>query len=85
MAETHDTSRGIASTCEQGHRQVLLTPDMEAAEARELAGLLDGTSALYIAPPRTHPIPGSTLGRCGLCGAWITCTLVGYEEERAYG
>jgi len=73
--------RGITSTCEQGHRQVLVTPDMGEAEAQQLAGLLDGTSPLYRYPPRTHPLPGSTIGRCGICGAWLTCTLVGYGGE----
>jgi len=54
---------------------------MGEAEAQQLAGLLDGTSPLYRYPPRTHPLPGSTIGRCGICGAWLTCTLVGYGGE----
>jgi hypothetical protein len=75
------TDRGIHAVCTQGHEQRLYTPDMPAGEARSLAGLMDGTHPLYQYPPREHPLPESVVGRCGICGAWLTCTLFGYDEE----
>jgi hypothetical protein len=81
QAPAHQILRGILVTCEQGHSQQVFTPNMPQEEARSLAGLLDGTHPLLAAPPRAHPVPGSTVGRCEMCGAWLTCALFGYEES----
>lgn len=72
--------RGILATCENGHEQRILLPQTPRGEAVVLAGFLDGTSALFRTPPREHELPGSKLGRCGLCNAWLTCALFGYGE-----
>jgi hypothetical protein len=79
--ETHEAMRGILATCENGHEQRLLTPDRTVRSARRLAGIMDGTSPFYAFPPRTHPIQGGKVGKCGICDAWISCTLFGYEDE----
>lgn len=71
---------GIRITCELGHTQILTTPDMTEAEARLFAGLLDGTSPLFVVSPRTQPRSDALFGRCLRCGTWLTGTLVGYEE-----
>ena len=42
---------GILARCDNGHEQHLLTPDYDRARAAQLAGLIDGTSPLYQAPP----------------------------------
>ena len=76
---------GILARCDNGHEQHLLTPDYDRARAAQLAGLLDGTSPLYQAPPRMRPFPGSVVGRCGICGGWLTCTLVGYDDTTPEG
>jgi hypothetical protein len=80
-APTHEIMRGIRITCERGHTQQIYTPNHDVKAAQLLAGLLDGTSPLFVALPRTHPIIGSTIGRCDLCGAWLACMLFGYDEE----
>jgi hypothetical protein len=80
MTDAPRAPRGIRATCDQGHTQDIYTPDMEIEEARAFAGLLDGTSPLYQCPPRSHPIPGGTVGRCEICGGWITCVLRGYAD-----
>jgi hypothetical protein len=36
-----------------------------------LIGLLEGSSPLYIMPPG----PSSPIGRCGVCGGKLKCTL----------
>lgn len=40
------------------------------------AGLLDGTSTMYAFPPG----PDSPIGKCGVCGAKITCTVSDLKE-----
>lgn len=82
---TDPQTPGILARCDNGHEQLLLTPVYDRARAAVLAGLLDGTSPLYAAPPRTHPFPGSVVGRCGICGGWLTCTLVGCQQLRPEG
>ena len=72
---------GIEARCERGHTQRIATPGMGAPRVRQLAGLIDGTSELFVVPPRDTPVPGSTLARCGICGSWMTCTLYGYDQE----
>ena len=67
---TDPQTPGILVRCDTGHEQHLLTPDYDQARAAQLAGLIDGTSPLYQAPPRTHPFPpfpGPVIGRCGIC------------------
>ena len=39
--------------------------------AETLAGLLDGSSPLYIYPPGE----GSPIGKCAVCGAKLNCTV----------
>ena len=82
---TDPQTPGILVRCDTGHEQLLLTPIHDRARAAQLAGLLDGTSLFYATPPRTHPSPGSIIGRCGRCGGWLTCTLVGYDEATPAG
>jgi len=40
-------------------------------DAELFAGLLDGTSTMYVYPPG----PESVLGKCGTCGAKIRCVV----------
>ena len=79
---SHDHEQGILIRCADGHEQRLYLSDYDAARARQLAKLLDGTSPLFVSPPRNNPIPGSLLGRCHICCSWLTCTLFGYTEPR---
>lgn len=62
--------------CANGHEQQLKIqkPDKrdEEALARNLAGLLDGSSLLYLYPPGE----GSPIGKCGICQAQIKATVV---------
>ncbi len=80
-----ESSRGILAVCDNGHEMRVYTPDMGAKEAQRLAGLIDGRSPLYRYAPRT-PAPDVTdILLCGLCRAWMTCTLFGYEHSAAGG
>jgi hypothetical protein len=44
-----------------------------------LAGLLDGTSPFYIYPPGE----GSPIGKCAICGAPYTCTVLEINDGQA--
>lgn len=73
-------SQGILATCENGHEQRIYTPHMSRQEAVDFAAMLDGTSPMFAHSPRTDPLPGSRLGRCGYCSTWFDCTLFGYPD-----
>lgn len=75
-----EAEQGIKVVCPNGHSQTLLTHAMSQAEAESYAGLLDGTHPLYRYPPRDYPVPDSMIGKCGMCGAWITATIFGYAS-----
>lgn len=85
----YEGARGVTATCEQGHVEHIYTPDMNQERAHFFASMLDGTSPFFKYPPREYPtafahhnsVCDSTIGKCGVCGAWITCTLFGYEER----
>lgn len=47
-------------------------------QARDLCGLLDGSSPFYVIDPREDP--NSKFGRCYTCGGLITATVVGPED-----
>lgn len=66
----------IDAECQNGHRQKLYV-DVRFGEvyAATLAGLLDGSSPLYVYPPGQE----SKIAKCGICGTAIKCTLVGVE------
>ena len=68
----------IEICCEQGHRQAIkVDPDLGEEWARGLAGLMDGTSPMYLYPPGAN----SPIGKCGICGTPITATVLGYEGK----
>ncbi len=71
MEATH-----VEACCESGHRQIMKVDASLGREyAESLAGLLDGTSPLYLYPPGED----SCIGKCGICGKKITCTILGYD------
>ena len=62
----------IEATCDNGHSQVMqVAGNLGREYAERLAGLLDGTSDLYRYPPGEE----SVIGKCGICGAKITCEV----------
>lgn len=65
----------IRATCERGHVQAI---QVDAALGRrwaiQLAGLLDGTSDLFVSKPDHN----SMIGRCGICGAHLKCEVLGF-------
>ncbi len=68
----------IEVCCEKGHRQVIKVDSSLGEEwARNLAGLLDGTSPMYVYPPGED----SPIGKCGVCGTPITATILGNEGK----
>jgi hypothetical protein len=50
-------------------QQIKMQTTREYAEL--FAGLLDGTSTMYVHPPG----PESVIGKCGICGAQIRCVV----------
>jgi len=67
----------ITATCGNGHSQRL---NVDAALGRQwaegLAGLLDGTSPMYLYSPIGTD---SVIGKCGICLAQINCTIAESE------
>lgn len=72
--------QGIEATCGACHRtQMIYTPDFDEISAQQLAGIMDGTSPLYVKRPGEE----SAIGRCESCGGRFTCTLFGYGAPPA--
>jgi hypothetical protein len=64
----------ITAVCESSpsHIQKLTIDEkLGKAYAKQLAGLLDGTSPMYLYPPG----PESVIGKCGICKAQIKCNV----------
>lgn len=67
----------IECRCHNNHHQTLKVELSLGIEyARNLAGLLDGTSPMYLVPPGES----SLLGKCGICGSSITATVIDHRE-----
>lgn len=71
--------QGVNLVCENGHEQRILLQGMDRSYAAEWAAMLDGTSDMFVYKPRDHPADGGLVGRCGICRAWITATLFGFD------
>lgn len=66
----------IHATCDSGHEERLrVARAFEWVES--LASLLDGTSPFYVNPPADE----SMIGKCGICGSPIHCTVEKEPEE----
>lgn len=57
--------------CENGHAQTIRFLDLPREYVLGMAGLLDGTSPLYVYPPGSE----SLIGKCGICRAQIRATV----------
>jgi len=70
----------ITATCGKGHSQrIRFEGDFFTLQyVRSLAALLDGSSEMYLHPPGLE----STIGKCGICGSQIACS-VEVDDERA--
>lgn len=66
----------ITAKCENGHEQNISTSCLDGEWAKQLAGLMDGTSPAYKFNPLT---PGTTIGKCATCGAQFHCEVT--EEK----
>ncbi len=70
----------IVAVCDTGHSMALRMEGGFGREAAEgLAGLIDGSSAMYLQRIGAD----SVVGKCGICGAGFRCEVV--EELRAEG
>jgi hypothetical protein len=71
----------IVVRCEKDpdHAKVLEMRGRGLEYARDLAGLLDGTSDMYIYKPG----PDSPIGKCGLCGAKVYASVQTWEVPDA--
>lgn len=65
--------RKIVACCGAGHRQSIVVEVCSEEFAETMAGLLDGTSTLYKVPPDDD----SPIGKCGICGKSVRCTVEG--------
>lgn len=64
----------LTAICEEGHAQSLqIGQGMSLEWAKELAGLMDGTSSFYQRSPRGDE--SSLIGKCGICGSQINCKV----------
>lgn len=63
----------ITAKCENGHEQnITISGDLGRQWADAQAGLLDGTSGMYLYPPIGTD---SVIGKCGICKAQIECSV----------
>jgi len=58
--------------CEQGHEQDIKLQNVDRQFAEGFAGLIDGTSPMYVYPPDEK----SSIGKCGICRSKVKATLV---------
>lgn len=77
-----DQSKGIKAICVNGHEQVIYTPEMPREWAATLAGIMDGTSSIYVYPPEKSKEYPLYIGKCGICGSWFSCSVFGYLEPK---
>lgn len=70
----------ITATCSAGHKSTIRYSGFTLEMAIVQAGLLDGSSPLYIYPPKEGD--GGKIGRCQWaepgqkpCGKWFKCTI----------
>ena len=63
----------ITAKCENGHfDQAEVDGDMgNIVWAKMYAGMIDGTSPIYLRPPL-----GSVITKCGICSGKIKCTVM---------
>jgi len=72
----------ITARCGRGHTQDIKVDGALGLEwATEQAALLDGTSKLYKYPPTD--CAQSVIGKCGICGTPIRCTVAASTEPQA--
>lgn len=57
----------VTMTCGNGHVQQVVYSGVARAFVEGVAGLMDGTSPMYVHPPG----PDSVIGKCGICRAWL--------------
>lgn len=70
----------IIARCAQGHTQELkIDGNLGLEWAAHYMGLLDGSSEMYKFPPG----PESIIGKCGICGTQIQCSLRGPSQTIA--
>ena len=62
----------ITAVCEAGHSQEIIIEGLGREYAELQAGLLDGTSPMYIHSPIGTD---SVIGKCGICRAQIHCVV----------
>jgi hypothetical protein len=65
------TALKIVARCESGHEQTIVCSGQTLHEVETFAGLLDGSSPLYVHPPGAE----SVIGKCGIYGERIACTV----------
>jgi hypothetical protein len=62
----------VQAVCESGHRQSFTIENMSPEWVEMWAGLMDGTSPLYVHPPDEK----SVIGKCGICGKPFKASVV---------
>lgn len=73
---TQFTAKGVSIihlTCTSGHKQDIFIEGLGLEWARGMAGLLDGSSDMFIHDPRIDRT--SNIGRCGTCRAQVTAVV----------
>ena len=76
MSDGSKTYFQVTAACATGHSQTFRVYGMSREWVDGWAGLMDGTSPLYVSPPDEQ----SPIGKCGICGAKITCKVEEMEE-----
>jgi hypothetical protein len=67
----------MRAECESGHSQEITIGNVDRTWAEAWAGLMDGSSPLYLRKPG----PESAIGKCGICHARIRCTVRAAGEK----
>lgn len=67
----------IKAVCPNGHVQQIAFDGFTRADVERTAGLMDGSSELYVFPPG----PDSLIGKCASCGESFFCEVI--ESEAA--
>ncbi len=67
----------ITARCANGHTQELVFDGLGLAYTEQQAKLIDGTSSMYVHSPIGTD---SVIGKCGICGAQIQCSVSEYVE-----
>ena len=78
-----EPAQGVDLACAAGHQQRIFLRGYTREMAIDFAGMLDGTSPMFVHPPREVDSAHTMIGKCTWegCGAWFRAVPFGYDNN----